>query len=139
MMFTIGGAAALVLSLWSGLTVAKLNEKCTETAVAEIVEYEKVTAMKYHSSTVRKFRPKTAYTPVYVFEVDGENYVGEDSDIGSNIQQYPIGTLVQIHYDPSDNYFVDMANIKLYAGGAAGLLLTLIGILGLTQKLFRMK
>ena len=133
----IGGILALTLGVWSGLETKKKNESCTETIAATVTDYE--TYAQYHKyKKSGGQRVSKDYSLVYEFEIDGVKYSGGDGDVGSSEQPYPVGTLIQVHYDPNDpdnNYFYDTSNIKMYAGIGMGALFIIIGILFISGKI----
>ncbi|MBR6336815.1 MAG: DUF3592 domain-containing protein [Ruminococcus sp.] len=140
LVFIVGGIAALVLGIWSGLGTKEKNDKCTATTAATVTEYETYTSYRRKKTGTHSHKVDTNYSLVYEFEVGGETYVGCDRDVGSNQKPYPVGTKIKIHYDPKDpenSYFYDTSNIKMYAGIGMGVLFMIIGALLASGKLGR--
>ena len=138
LVFIIGGVAAIALGIWSGLGTKEKNDKCSATTTAVVTDYETYTVYHGRKTNAHSHRVDTNYSLVYEFEVNGEKYMGGDRDVGSNQKPYPVGTNIQIHYDPKDpenSYFYDTSNIKMYAGIGVGVLFILIGALLASGKL----
>ena len=134
----IGGILALTLGVWSGLKTKEKNDKCTATVAATVTDYEKNTQYNKYSKSGSGQRVSNDYSLVYEFEIDGVKYTGGDNDVGSSEQPYPVGTKIEVHFDPSDpdnNYFYNTSNIKMYAGIGMGLLFIIIGILFISGKI----
>ena len=137
LVFIIGGVAAIALGIWSGLGTKEKNDKCSATTTATVTDYEQFSQIRVKNAGRRHTRTDTNYSLMYEFEVDGTVYAGGDTDIGSNQKPYPIGTKIQIHYDPDDpenSYFYNTSNMKMYLGVGMGAVFILVGALVASGK-----
>ena len=121
----LGGIAFVLFGILSIRSGAQKKKRCTESAVAMIVEIQ-----------VTRDSKKSTYTPVLEFVADGKTIQRRGNISSHKKREFKVGDTVSVKYNPDDpGEFLE--NGKSYGIGFGGILigLGLVAIVGAFTQL----